>query len=278
MKFKKDILKGKNLLLIFAAFLCLFGLIYGIVNIIVWKIDNEKTTEEISATQETTAVESVSDSDSTEIIEQKTNIPRSNPYWDYIKMNLIDVNFTDLKQKNPDTVGWLQVGGTNINYPFVQTSDNDFYLSHSFDKTENQAGWPFLDYRNNKSDYDKNTIIYGHDLRSGAVFGTLKNILDSTWQSDTNNHIVKISTETENTLWQVFSVYSLPATSDYLRTEFADDNDFLEFAQKLQNRTVFNFDTTLSQNDKILTLSSCYKNSDNRIVLHAKLIKKSSKT
>ena len=64
-------------------------------------------------------------------------------------MNLIDVDFTELKQTNSDVIGWIQVNGTNINYPFVQTNDNSYYLTHAFNKSYNDAGWVFLDYRNN---------------------------------------------------------------------------------------------------------------------------------
>ena len=73
-------------------------------------------------------------------------------------MNLIDVDFTELKKVNSDVKGWIQVNGTNINYPFVQTKDTKFYLNHSFDKKYNDAGWVFLDYRNNIDLSNKNNI------------------------------------------------------------------------------------------------------------------------
>lgn len=76
----------------------------------------------------------VKDNENTEIIEQKEEIQKNNPYWDYIKMNLINVDFEELKNTNPDTLGWIQVNGTNINYPFVQTNNNDYYLNHSYNK------------------------------------------------------------------------------------------------------------------------------------------------
>ena len=74
-------------------------------------------------------------------------------------MNMIDINFNELKNINNDVKGWIKVNGTNINYPFVQSKNNKYYLTHSFDKSYNSAGWLFLDYRNN----NKNTIIYAHD-------------------------------------------------------------------------------------------------------------------
>ena len=137
-------------------------------------------------------------------------------------MNIINVDFNSLKRTNPDVVGWLKVNGTNINYPFVQSSDNDYYLTHSFNKSYNGAGWVFLDYRNNGTN-NKNTIIYAHGRSNKTMFGTLKNVLNNGWLNNTNNYVIKISTETENSLWQIFSVYRIPTTSDYLQTNFNDE-------------------------------------------------------
>lgn len=136
------------------AFLIIF--IYSIINIIIWKLDNNETTKEITEIEESTEVTEVVDNENTEILPQKEEeIPEFNPYWDYIKMSLINVDFTSLLEINNDTVGWIQVGGTNINYPFVKTIDNKYYLTHSFNKSDNQAGWAFLDYRNNPEVFDK---------------------------------------------------------------------------------------------------------------------------
>ena len=76
--------------------------------------------------------------------------------------DLVNVNFDELKKKNSDTVGWIKVDNTNINYPVVKCSNNDFYLNHGFDEKWNDAGWIFMDYRNNPVNFDKNTVIYGH--------------------------------------------------------------------------------------------------------------------
>lgn len=154
----------------------------------------------------------------------------------------------------------------------MQTSDNDYYLTHSFTKDYNEAGWVFLDYRNNIQQLDKNTIIYAHSRLDKTMFGSLKNLLKSDWYSNTDNHIIKLSTKNQNTLWQVFSVYHIPTTNDYLRTSFNSDFDFTSFAKKLQNRSVYSFNTSVTENDKILTLSTCYAN-DEKMVMHAKLIK-----
>ncbi len=273
-KKKKRKLKWKMIILF--AFILLFSilLIVSIVNIIKWKLDSNGTEKQIQNTQENISVKEKNDSENTEIIENGAQ--ESDPYWDYIKMKLIDVDFSELKKTNDSTVGWIQVNGTNINYPFVQYKDNDFYLNHTFDKSYNSAGWVFMDYRNNVINFDKNTVIYAHGRLDNTMFGSLRKILTSGWLNNKNNYVIKLSTEYENTLWQVFSVYRIPTTNDYLKTNFNNDINFLEFANMLLNRSSYNFNTTINENDKILTLSTCY-NDDDKVVLHAKLIKREKK-
>ena len=130
-----------------------------------------------------------------------------------------------------------------------------------------------MDYRNNISVLDKNTIIYAHGRLDNTMFGSLKNILTSGWLNNKNNYIVKLSTEYENNLWQVFSVYKIKTTNDYLQISFISNESFLEFTDKLIKRSDFNFNTKVNENDKILTLSTCY-NEKEKVVLHAKIRKR----
>ena len=108
------------------------------------------------------------------------------------------------------------------------------------------------------------------------MFGSLKKLLNSNWYNDKSNHIIKLSTKNQNTLWQVFSVYHIPTTSDYLKINFSSNEQFLSFSKMLQDRSVYSFNTSVGENDKILTLSTCYSNGE-KMVMHAKLIKYSNK-
>ena len=271
MKVKKNKLKVMIPILLMIVFGVI--LIISIIKIVGWNKDNDNTSKQIEIVQDKAKIEEVEDDDNTKIIEQPVKVPKANPYWDYIKMNMINVDFTELKKINNDVKGWIQVNGTNINYPFVQASDNKYYLNHSFNKSLNYAGWVFLDYRNNLTN-NKNTIIYAHGRLDKTMFGSLRNILSSGWLNNTDNYVVKLSTEKENTLWQVFSVYHIPTTSDYIQTEFSSDDEFLQLITKLKDRSMFNFNTDVNSNDNILTLSTCYSDTE-KVVLHAKLIKKS---
>lgn len=184
----------------------------------------------------------------------------------------IDVNLADLKKMNNDVVGWLKVNGTNINYPYVKTDNNTFYLTHSIDKSKNSAGWVFLDYRNNSDNYDKNNIIYAHARVDKTMFGSLKDALTKEWFNKEEEKIIKTSTLTENSIWQIFSVYKINNTTDYLNINFKDEDEFLKFSNKLKERSIFNFNIDINKDDKILTLSTCF-NKNVKTVMHAKLIK-----
>lgn len=274
---KRYKLKWKNLIALIIFLIAFVFLIKSGVDLINYFIDTNKTNDEIKEIEDVAEIEEVPDSEETEIIEQPDEIPESNPYWDYIKMNLISVNFDELLNLNNETKGWIQVNGTNINYPFVQTNNNDYYLTHSYNKSYNQAGWVFMDYRNDTENLDRNTILYAHGMNNKTMFGSLRNILSSSWYNNIDNHIIKLSTPTENTLWQVFSVYHIETTNDYIQTAFATDTEYQTFLDMLKNRSAVEFDTTVNATDKILTLSTCYNKTD-KVVMHAKLIKREARS
>lgn len=262
----------KKFIIIFMI-ICIIALLFSSYKIIKWKVYSNNIAKQTTKIQEkVTIVESNEDAI---IIEQEKEVPKSNPYWDFIGYNLINVDFKSLKSINNNVKGWIQIMGTIINYPFVQTTDNSYYLYHSFDKNYNEAGWIFMDYRNKEN--DKNIILYGHSRYDNSMFGSLKNVLKNGWLDNTKNHVIKLSTENENTLWQVFSIYTIPETSDYLEINFNNDENFIKFSDMIKKRSIHDFKTDISASDTILTLSTCYKIND-RIVLHAKLIKKEVRT
>lgn len=277
MEKRKIKIKWGNLTILLIILICTAIFIISIANILKWTIDNKKTDKQTEIITNIKVIEEVTDDENTEIIEQPITIDKNAPYWNFIKMNLIDADFNELKQINKEVRGWIQVNGTNINYPYVQANDNDFYLNHSFDKSSNGAGWIFMDYRNNPREFDKNTIIYGHGRSNTSMFGTLKNILKSSWFKDSNNYVIKLATEQENSLWEVFSVYKIPTTSDYLQIKFSSDEEFQNFANKLIERSAYNFNTPVNSTDKIITLSTCW-NDEEKVVMHAKLIKTQKKS
>lgn len=265
-------LKKKNCILALLLLISTSTFIYSAINFIDWQKDNVITNDNIENINQNVTI---TESDEGEEVNPETE-NKDSIYWSYMKMNLINVDFSELKKENSDTKGWIQVGGTNINYPFVQSKDNDYYLTRSFDKKYTDAGWVFLDYRNDINNLSKNNIIYAHARKDKTMFGTLKNTLKKDWYNNTDNHTIKLSTEKENTLWQVFSVYHIETESYYITTTFSNNNEFKEFINTIKKRSVYNFNATVNEKDTILTLSTCF-NKKEKMVLHAKLIKKENR-
>lgn len=180
------------------------------------------------------------------------------------------VDFKKLKSENSDVVAYIKVNNTNIEYPIVKTSNNNFYLNHSFDKSKNSRGWIFADYKNKFDNTDKNIVIYGHNMRDESMFGSLKNILNEEWYNNAENKNITFLTEKENYIYKVFSIYKIESEDYYIKTNFKNDEDYEKFLNTIKNRSIKNFDINLNINDKIITLSTCANNNKYRIVLHAK--------
>lgn len=190
------------------------------------------------------------------------------------EINSYNIEFEILKQQNPDTIGYLKVNGTDIQYPVVKTSNNDYYLTHNYDKSYSSAGWVFMDYRNNNDIADKNIIIYGHNRRDKIMFGTLKNVLTQEWLNNSQNQTILFITEKEKAEYQVFSVYQIQNEDYYLTTQFKSNEEFQNFISKIQSRSIKKFEVPVNADDQILTLSTCANNNKYRVVLHAKKILK----
>lgn len=179
--------------------------------------------------------------------------------------------FEELMKKNDDTVGWLTVNNTKINYPVVQGSTNSYYLKRDFNKNKNSMGWIFMDYRNKVDELDQNTIIYGHNIIQGIMFGTIKNMMDESWYKKSNNQIITFNTPNANMKWQIFSLYKTKATDYYLQNEFESAEDFDKFIGDLKKSSKYDFKVDVSSDAKIITLSTCVT-SDTRHVVHAVLL------
>ena len=197
-----------------------------------------------------------------------------NLYQQYGQTELKDIDFNALKQTNPDVVLWLMVGGTNINYPIVQTNNNDYYLNHNILKRKSTDGWTFLDYRNNSIN-DKNTIFYGHNLLNKTAFGSMSKMFSKNYFNK-NNHNIYVIDENNVYIYEVFSVYYSEPVTDYLQIEFYDE-EYLQFLNKLKSKSMYDFGISLDVGDKILTLSTCSDDNTGRKVVHAKFISQQSR-
>lgn len=185
--------------------------------------------------------------------------------------NKYAVDFEKLKEKNPDTVAWLKINNTNVEYVVVRANDNEYYLNHNFNKEYNIAGWIFSDYKNKFDGTDKNIVIYGHNMKNNSMFGSLQDTLKEDWYTNVENHKIILVTETDTQVYQVFSIYQIESEEYYIQTHFNDEPSYDKFLNTLKNRSIENFDIELNSQDTILTLSTC-ANNNYRLVLHAKRI------
>lgn len=144
------------------------------------------------------------------------------------------IDFSKLKEQNSDTVAWIKVNNTNIEYPVVKAQNNDFYLKHSFDKSNNSAGWIFADYRNKFDGTDKNIIIYGHNMKDNSMFGSLKSVISEDWYNNEDNKYITLITENEIQIYEVFSVYQIEKEDYYIQTSFNSETNFNTFAQTIK--------------------------------------------
>lgn len=186
------------------------------------------------------------------------------------KQNGYKIDFEELEKQNKDIVAWLRVNNTNVDYPVVQATNNDYYLHHSFDKTQNSAGWIFLDYKNKLDGTDKNLIIYGHNRKDGSMFGTLGKALNEEWYKNEQNQQIEFITKNEKNIYKIFSIYQIPDEDYYITTTFNNNEEYLNFLNKIKSRSIYNFNVNLDENTQILTLSTCGASNKNRVVIHAK--------
>ena len=273
---KKRLRKDRVFLLVLLLFFSTI-FIFSAFKVIEWFNDNNNTDKVIEKINNDVKVDEVKDNENTEVIDEEPTEPEKvSDYFYYITYPLINVDFESLLKTNNETVGWINVNNTNINYPFVQGINNTYYLNHSFDKSYNSAGWVFMDYRNNKEMNNKNTILYAHGRIDKTMFGSLYKTQYPAWYQNKSNHIIRISTPSVNMSYQIFSVYKIEEESYYIQTDFTSDDVYLEFLNIIKKRSKYDFNVVLNESDKIITLSTC-ANDKERYVVHAKLIKKSER-
>lgn len=185
-------------------------------------------------------------------------------------------DFKQLQAVNSDCVAWLRVYDTKIDYPVAQAQDNDYYLTHTFKRTANSAGCLFLDYQNQPDFSDKNSVIYGHNMKSGSMFNNLTKFKDKAFFDAHRN--IKLFLPGKDGIPQevnllVFSAYVASPNQNFNRIGFSSDQDFLEYVQVLMGRSDVQIDEQFDADDRIVTLSTCsYEFEDARYVLHAKVL------
>ncbi|MCM0647301.1 class B sortase [Clostridium swellfunianum] len=184
--------------------------------------------------------------------------------------------FENLQKKNKDIVAWIYIPLTNIDYPIVKGSDNEFYLNHDALKKYSDAGAIFLDYNNklgkDAKTSDKNLTIYGHHMKNGTMFKDLSKFRSKDFLSD--NKFIYLDTKYRKETWEIFSVYITPADFNYRQPNFTSTKEYTNFLKSIKSKSIYSTNVQVSANDSILTLSTCsYEFEDARLVVQARLVK-----
>lgn len=188
-------------------------------------------------------------------------------------------DFDDLYSRNSDFRGWITIPNTKVNYPMVQGRNNDFYLKAGLDKYEVNGGSIFIAHDNPDPFNDQNTIIHGHHMKNGSMFGSLRKYKKKEFFD--NNPIVYISLRDKCLRYEIFSVYICDITkvvdtktSPYMYS-ISNDDDYVNYLKSLKKKSLFQRKdfTDFNKDDKIITLSTCsYEYENARMLIHARLI------
>jgi len=180
----------------------------------------------------------------------------------------------DLRKEygNDDIIGRLLIEDTTIDYPVTRYKDNEFYLTRDIYKETSAAGWIYMDYENHVYTLDRNTIIYGHNMKKDMMFHDLRLYRDEKFFS--GHRYIIFDTLYEETVWEIFSFMKAPVELNYLQVS-PSDTEFGLLLYNIKALSMYDTGVPVTNQDKILNLSTCSVNPDEamyRYVLSAKLI------
>ncbi len=182
----------------------------------------------------------------------------------------LKVNHSKLKKKNSDYVGWIYIPGTNINYPVVKATDNDWYLIRSFEGSWSGSGSIFMDYENSRNWTDFHTIVYGHHMKNKTMFWALNQFRNSSFWDE--HQTVEIYYENSVCIYRVFSFYKGIADDESYNMKFFSDQEKSDWIRQIQSMSMYKSKQDVMITDHILTLSTCVDaTSADRWILHSVL-------
>jgi len=181
------------------------------------------------------------------------------------------VDFQSLSNSYPEIVAWIVCEGTKIDYPVMQADDNEYYLEHLPDGTENRNGSIFLNYGNAFDFSDRNSILYGHHLKNGSMFSSLENYKKQTYYDE--HPTIFIYTPEKDYKIELFSGYVIDGTKELLPLGFRNNSEFQDYVTSIRQRSTFQSDVEVGSGDQLVTLYTCTYSFENaRFILVGKLV------
>ena len=182
-----------------------------------------------------------------------------------------------LQEQNSDIVGWIEVEGTNINYPVLQGEDNSYYMNHNYKKEENTYGSIFLDKDYDWSIPSSNLLLYGHNLQNGELFHDILNYKDKSYYEE--HPVIRFTTEKEDSEFEIISafysrVYYKSETNVFRYYYFINadnEEEYNEFIENAKESSIYDTGKTAEYGDQLITLSTCsYHTEDGRFAVVAR--------
>lgn len=180
------------------------------------------------------------------------------------------VALSKLKELNDDTVAWIEIPGTGISYPVMHTTDNSYYLNHTFSDAVNSSGSIFEETQNSSDFSDVHTLVYGHNMKNGSMFAKLKNYASASYLVSHPTIYLDLSDGTH--AYQIFSVYEAAVDDAAYTIGFAHDDIYAEWLAGIKASSAYDTGVEVTVDDNVLTLSTCTSGGQKRYVVHAKKV------
>lgn len=244
------------------ALICLgLGLAYGAIGIYKY-IEEKNAGKEYEKLQQ-------------EVVKEEPK-PVEEPEPEPVSKVEIPIDFAALQQQNPDVYAWIQVPGTEVDYPILQSSnDNTYYLNHTIDGEEKKEGAIFTENYNTKTFEDPNTVIYGHDMKNGSMFQSIHKYMDRSFFD--NNRDIVIYMPDQILRYKIFAAYLTDNRHLLMNYNFWSKDEYQQYLNSIFSMRDMNafIDTSMevTNEDKIITLSTCYAGiSTQRYLVQAVLV------
>ena len=185
-------------------------------------------------------------------------------------------NHQALLNINSQGIGYIYIPSIDCRLPMVQGDDNDYYLTHTFNKEYSANGCLFEDYRINGGLSASQIIIYGHNMRNGAMLGKLKNYQDYSFWNNSGNDVLYIYTGNVIKEYKIFSCYISEAISDTYTFNFPTLESMRDYAVNMKAKSMYDTGVDVSTATQVITLSTCTNDGEQRFIVHGMYVGEAS--